>query len=100
MALQSIPEDLNKTYEAILSRTPAGEQCVARNILLWLSFAMRALTIDALNQAVMIYETENSTDQDELLGGSAILLDIYCGLIQWILSPPRSHWHTLPLKPF
>jgi len=78
MALLSIPQDLNETYEAILSRTAAGDhQCVARTTLLWLSFVMRHLIIDALNQTVMIHEIDNSTDQ------STILLDIYCGLIQY-----------------
>lgn len=61
-ALTQLPEGLNKTYASMLSRIPAMDRKIAREILLWLSFAIRPMTIIELSEAAVLENSETTLE--------------------------------------
>jgi hypothetical protein len=52
-ALQTIPNDLASTYRDVLDKFPP-KTAIARSILIWLSFAIEPMTIEAVADAVSL----------------------------------------------
>ncbi|KAH7327932.1 ankyrin repeat protein [Stachybotrys elegans] len=80
-ALGGMPQTLNDTYVGLLERIPAYDRPIAREALLWLSFALRPLTLDELAEAVVLRESDTSIDDDSRLHNPLIILDVCQGLI-------------------
>ncbi|KAJ6077324.1 uncharacterized protein N7446_000260 [Penicillium canescens] len=80
-ALQTLPRTLRETYAGILQRIPESDWELSRAAFLWLSFSNRSLTLDELNEAVVLEETSTVLDEDMKLVSPGILLEICQGLI-------------------
>lgn len=80
-ALQILPGTLRETYVSILQRIPANDWELSRTALLWLCFSNRSLTLDELNEAVILEEKSTILDEDMKLVYPEILLEICQGLI-------------------
>lgn len=80
-ALQTLPRSLRDTYVSILERISENDWEISRAAFLWLSFSNRSLTLDELNEAVVLEETSTVVDEDTKLISPLILLEICQGLI-------------------
>lgn len=82
-ALQSLPGNLNDTYTAILMRIPQTCRNLAKEALMWLTFAHRPLTLAELNEAAVIEESDEDIDDDCRLQPRDTLLALCQGLVSW-----------------
>ncbi|KAJ5735532.1 uncharacterized protein N7483_000657 [Penicillium malachiteum] len=76
-ALESLPGTLRETYVSKLEEIAREDWEIARNALFWLSFVKEPLRLSALNEIVVIDETNMALDEDAMI----ILLRICRGLI-------------------
>ncbi|KAL2062783.1 hypothetical protein VTL71DRAFT_5855 [Oculimacula yallundae] len=64
--LQTLPKDLDETYERVLMRIPAGNTREALSVLRWISFASRPLYIDEIMDVCAIQlDDDPEFDADE-----------------------------------
>ncbi|PWY81656.1 hypothetical protein BO94DRAFT_147484 [Aspergillus sclerotioniger CBS 115572] len=80
-ALEVMPEDLNGTYEVILGRVSTHDRDLAREALLWLTFSRQALTLPALNEALVLEKGDKYIDDEYRLINPDIVLEICQGLV-------------------
>ena len=80
-ALDHIPEDLNRTYEQMLLRVPVENRELVYQVLLWVCFAKRHLTLKELAEAVILDENQREINDDDRLNQPRVILDICQGLI-------------------
>lgn len=80
-ALKELPQSIDETYDGMLSRIPEFDRNVARDALLWLSYAWRPLSLNELCEAVVLDDGINSLDEDSRLQHPRLILDICRGLI-------------------
>lgn len=88
-ALYHIPEDLNKTYEQILLRIPEEHKDLVYQVLLWLCFAKRRLTLNELAEAVVFDESQREMNDEDRLNQPEVIIDICQGLVTRDLSTWR-----------
>lgn len=81
-ALKQHPKDLNETYASMLGRIPDADRSIAREVLLWLSFAMRPLTIIELSEAAILEDSDTTLNQDSRLHEPEVLLEICHGFLE------------------
>jgi hypothetical protein len=82
-ALTQVPEGLNKTYASMLSRIPTMDRKIAREILLWLSFAIRPMTIIELSEAAVLENSATTLSQDSRLHRPEVILEICHGFLEY-----------------
>ena len=85
-ALHHIPEDLNRTYEQMLLRIPAENRGLVCQVLLWLCFAKRQLTLKELAEAIVFDEAQREINDDDKLNQPTVIIDICHGLVTRDLS--------------
>ncbi|KIV86025.1 hypothetical protein PV11_01667 [Exophiala sideris] len=82
-ALKELPQGLNETYASMLSRIPASDTKIAREVLLWSSFAIRPLTITELSEAAILELSDTTLDQDSRLHEPEVILEICHGFLEY-----------------
>lgn len=82
-ALANMPENLQETYASMLNRIPKADHALAREALLWLSFADEPLNLAELSEAVVLEESDTRLDDDSRLYRPQILLDICQGFVDF-----------------
>ncbi|KAJ7270980.1 ankyrin repeat-containing domain protein [Mycena rebaudengoi] len=95
-ALQSLPEDLEHTYDEAMERIEAqnkDDREIARRTLIWVAYAKRPLTLFQLQEALAINPDSKALDADSLLDVE-IILSVCVGLViveasQWFGLDPR-----------
>ncbi|PYI04395.1 putative ankyrin repeat-containing protein [Aspergillus sclerotiicarbonarius CBS 121057] len=80
-ALEVMPEDLNGTYEVILSRISSYDRDLAREALLWLTYSQQALTLPALNEALVLEKGDKYLDDEYRIFNPDAVLEICQGLV-------------------
>ncbi|RAK99927.1 uncharacterized protein BO80DRAFT_465655 [Aspergillus ibericus CBS 121593] len=80
-ALVVMPEDLNGTYEVILGRISSHDRDLAREALTWLTYSRQALTLPALNEALVLEKGDKYLDDDCRLINPDVILEICQGLV-------------------
>jgi hypothetical protein len=88
-SLENIPQSLEKTYCDILLRIPESDQAIAKQVLLWLTFAVRTLQLDELCEAVIIEHDSATIDSEDRLIYPTDLLRICRSLISF--NPSTNH---------
>jgi hypothetical protein len=88
-ALQDIPQSLEKTYCDILLRIPESDRELAKEVLLWLTFAMRTLKLNELCEAVVMEENSTTIDDEDCLLHPMDLLRMCRSLISF--NPATNH---------
>lgn len=82
-ALQSLPEDMEGTYERILAdieKKPKSDRELANKVLMWLAYAQRPLGIGELSQAVaMESDMESLEDVEDAVVNEFETLANVCG---------------------
>lgn len=81
-ALKTLPETLSASYSGILSRIPLTDWAIARDALLWLSFSAQPLTLEELNEAVILEDGQTTIDDESRLHQQDAVLEICRGLIE------------------
>ncbi|KAJ7271001.1 ankyrin repeat-containing domain protein [Mycena rebaudengoi] len=95
-ALQSLPEDLEHTYDEAMERIEAqnkDDREIARRTLIWVAYAKRPLTLFQLQEALAINPDSKALDADSLLD-MEIILSVCAGLVivkasQWFGLDPQ-----------
>ncbi|KAK4949244.1 hypothetical protein LTR10_011860 [Elasticomyces elasticus] len=82
-ALEHLPGTLDDTYESILMRVPQAVRHLVTEALSWLAFAHRPLTLDELNEAVVVEERDLDIDSHCRLQPVDIILTLSQGLLRW-----------------
>ncbi|KAK3645527.1 hypothetical protein LTR56_002968 [Elasticomyces elasticus] len=82
-ALDDLPGTLDDTYESILLRVPRAVRHLVTESLTWLAFAHRPLTLNELNEAVIVEEGDRDIDIDFRLQPIDVLLTLCQGLLRW-----------------
>lgn len=85
-ALQSLPKDLDETYERILTKIPAGNSQEALSMLKWISFVARPLYIEELMDICAIQLDEEPEFDAEDRYSPRDIMDVLPGLIT--IDPP------------
>ncbi|KAF7160641.1 hypothetical protein CNMCM6106_008063 [Aspergillus hiratsukae] len=80
-SLERIPEDLNGTYEIILCQIPPHCRELAKEAFLWLTYSREALTLPALNEALVIETGDRFLDDECRLFDQNLILQACQGLI-------------------
>ncbi|CAI7603055.1 unnamed protein product [Penicillium bialowiezense] len=80
-ALRSLPVTLRETYANTLERIAPADWQIAREALFWISFVKQPLTLQRLNEIVVLDEADKVLDEDMMLVPPHILLQICQGLI-------------------
>ncbi|KAJ5909759.1 hypothetical protein N7504_004402 [Penicillium tannophilum] len=86
-ALRNLPGTLREMYAKTLDQVSAEDRPFVREALFWTSFAQdhvftsEMLTLDVLNEVVVLDEECTTLDEDMMLVPAQILLDICQGLI-------------------
>jgi hypothetical protein len=80
-ALDQTPSGLNNTYAAMLRSIPVMDRPIAREALMWLSFALRPLSLLELSEAAVLEDGDDTINQDSRLREPEVLLEICHGLI-------------------
>ncbi|KAH7371808.1 hypothetical protein BKA64DRAFT_715299 [Cadophora sp. MPI-SDFR-AT-0126] len=91
-ALQSLPGDLDDTYERILTKIPAGNTKEALSILRWISFATRPLYVEEIMDVCGIRLNEEPEFDIEERYHPRDILDVLPGLIT--INPPLKSAET------
>jgi hypothetical protein len=74
--LVSLPADINKLYRDTLQRIraqPPGKAQLARDVLVWVVFASRSLTIEELQEAVAICPDTHKFERDRLVPEATLI---------------------------
>ncbi len=77
-ALRSLPPTLEQTYCATLARIQREDFSIARQTLLWVTFALRPMTLEETSEAIIIGEGDAVINNDVRLLRKETLLEI-CG---------------------
>ncbi|KAJ5289055.1 hypothetical protein N7478_002085 [Penicillium angulare] len=86
-ALRNLPGTLREMYASTLERVSMEDRHFVREALFWLSFAQdhlfanEHLTLDVLNEVVVLDDDCTTLDEDMMLVPAHVLLDICQGLI-------------------
>ncbi|KAJ5725899.1 uncharacterized protein N7483_007256 [Penicillium malachiteum] len=86
-ALQNLPGTLREIYASALERVSIDDRYFVREALFWVCFAQdqvfanRYLTLEVINEAVVIDEECSTLDEDMMLVPPHILLDLCQGFI-------------------
>lgn len=91
-ALQSLPADLDETYERILTKIPAGNTQEALSILRWISFATRPMFVEEIMEICAIRLEEDPEFEIEERYQARDILNILPGLIN--INPPLKSSET------
>lgn len=86
--LISLPEDLDETYERALISTPPSRFNLVSNILLWIAFSERPLTVEELAEAATVEPGQNNPDPKGRLIEPDDILNVCSSLI--IVTPEKS----------
>lgn len=81
-ALKRMPMTLNESYARLLKEIPPSDKEIVRNILMWLSYSVRPLSISELSEAVVLQETDRDLDSDSRISSPGFILDICHGLVE------------------
>ncbi|KAJ6111824.1 hypothetical protein N7523_007885 [Penicillium sp. IBT 18751x] len=79
--LYNLPGTLRESYVTTLARIAPDDQKFVREALFWLSFVKTPVTLNQLNEAVVVEEGSKALDEDMMLFPPKILLNISQGLI-------------------
>ncbi|KAF2181157.1 hypothetical protein K469DRAFT_638799 [Zopfia rhizophila CBS 207.26] len=80
--LDAVPTNLNAAYAGMLSRIVlSADRELVKETLMWLSFAMRPLSLFELSEAVAFAESDSDIDADSRLHQPAVLVELCQGLI-------------------
>lgn len=79
-ALVSLPRTLEATYERILCQIPAEDKQVAREVLRWLVYNWRPMTIDQILEGIAVEIGETAIDPENRGNFPEDILDICRGL--------------------
>ena len=82
-ALKQLPQTIEGTYSAMLSRIPEIDRVIAREALVWLSYATMPLTLDELCEVVVLRDGCSDLDEDDRLQDLFLLPDTCQGLITY-----------------
>lgn len=77
-----MPAGLNNTYASMLLSIPTMDRPIAREALMWLSFALRPMTLLALSEAAVLEDGDTTLNQDSRLRQPEVLLEICHGFIE------------------
>jgi hypothetical protein len=80
-ALQKLPPTLEDHYADLLTKIPYVHSMLARQALLWLTFAKRPLQLEELNEAVIVQDNQTAIDEEDRLCHSGLIPEICRGLI-------------------
>ena len=83
VALEHLPRGIDGTYDEAMARIQAqnkDDKDLGEKALLWISFALRPLSITELQHALAIDETSTKTDPDAL-PDEEIIVSVCAGLI-------------------
>ncbi|KAJ2934211.1 hypothetical protein H1R20_g2894, partial [Candolleomyces eurysporus] len=81
--LETLPIGLNEMYDHTLERIEAqGEEktSLAKQVLLWVTYALHPMSIAALQEAVAI-DLDSKTFDTKRMSPMELLLDVCCGLV-------------------
>ncbi|RXW23767.1 hypothetical protein EST38_g2088 [Candolleomyces aberdarensis] len=81
--LETLPIGLNELYDHTLERIEAQGQektSLAKRVLLWVTYALQPMSIEALQEAVAI-ELDSKTFDANRMSPIELLLDVCCGLV-------------------
>lgn len=81
--LTHVPEGLNELYASMLDRIPVPDRTIAREVLLWLSFAVRPMTLVELSEAAILDESDTTLTQDSRLPNPKVVLEICHGFLEY-----------------
>lgn len=89
LALEHLPSDIRKTYDKARQRIPDHDTPLVERILLWITFAMRPLTVDELRWVLAVKEgvTNASTARLHMLE-ERDLTTLCAGLVTVDPDPP------------
>lgn len=83
MALENLPKGIGDTYDEAMERIRAqnpDDKELGENVLLWISFALRPLSIVELQHALAVDDTTTNTDLDAL-PDEEIIISVCAGLV-------------------
>lgn len=80
-ALQKLPPTLEDRYADLLTKIPHVHSMLARQALLWLTFARRPLRLEELNEAVIVQDNQVAIDEEDRLCHFGLIPEICRGLI-------------------
>ena len=82
-SLKTLPKDLDGTYEEAMRRIEdqnEDERLLARQVLMWISSAVRPLKLDELQEALAVEADAHQLDEDNLTEGE-LLTSVCAGLV-------------------
>lgn len=82
-ALERVPETLEQTYSNILVKIPPEDRKLAKEVLFWLSFSLRALSYKELCEAVIVEDDSTIISDNLRLLQDVDLLEICSSLISY-----------------
>ncbi len=85
-ALKRLPESIEETYSAMLSRIPDIDRFIAREALIWLNYAIMPLDLDELCEVVALKDGCDVLDEYDRLQDLFLLPDTCLGLITYNVS--------------
>ena len=79
-----MPQNLNESYERVLSRIPRSspDRLLIRQTLHWLCFATRPLRLLELGDAVVLEDGDEDLDEDSKLHSPEVLIELAQGLLE------------------
>ena len=83
VALRNLPKELNDTYDEVMNRIcgqDAEDVDLAKQVLSWISYAKRPLTVIELQHALAIVAEERELDEDALTD-KELLLSVCAGIV-------------------
>lgn len=81
-ALKSLPQDLDETYERILSRINPNDAEMAKRALTWLAYASRPLFLNELAETAVLEHGTRNFDPEARLRDPEDILEV-CGSLVW-----------------
>jgi hypothetical protein len=72
-AIHELPATLNETYERILARVKPHDIPLVRRVLLWTTYALQELNVDALLEVVSIEKDDHCIDPEARVDEEQIL---------------------------
>ena len=81
-ALKSLPQDLDETYERILSRINPNDAVMAKRALTWLAYASRPLLLDELAEAAVLEHGTREYEPEAHLRDPGDILEV-CRSLVW-----------------
>ncbi|KAL1601661.1 hypothetical protein SLS60_006576 [Paraconiothyrium brasiliense] len=82
LALTTLEDDTRHTYQKAMQRISTGDKPLAERVLMWLTFAMRPLTMEELRSALSVNENVTSRQTAvDYMHSEKRLLDVCAGLV-------------------